>query len=394
MILIWVGAGLLVIACLLLAGLGALAVMDRAGEAQAAAEGLRRADRHNRILGRDQWMVLAGWRMEGAITIVAVALMTAGLSSIGLAGWAAASWAVAITLGCRLGAGLIGRRWESAERMSGLVEMAARIHYRLWGLRPPLDFDTADSEEQNQSEEKEMISSVLEFSETIVREVMVPRPDMVTVRADAGLDELAEIVKEYGFSRFPVLDGGIDRVVGMVLAKDLISVLVGGESDATVADIKRNPLYIPETKAVSDLLREMRRNGEHMAVVIDEHGGTAGLVTIEDLLEELVGEIVDEHDEEDEWVRAEEGGVWFVDGRFPVDDLGDLLGVTLPQEDWDTVGGLVLALAGRVPKVGETLSTEGVDFMVKEVLGHRVSELRVHRSGEIARGEVRAAAAW
>ena len=226
-----------------------------------------------------------------------------------------------------------------------------------------------------------MISSVLEFSDTIVREVMVPRTDMVTVTVDAELDELAETVKEYGFSRFPVLDGSIDRVVGMALAKDLISILVEGGNGAIVSDIQRTPLYVPETKAVSDLLREMRRNGDHMAVVIDEHGGTAGLVTIEDLLEELVGEIVDEHDEHDEWFRAEEGGVWHVDGRFPVDDLGDLLGVGLPQEEWDTVGGLVLALAGRVPQVGETLSTNGVDFLVKEVLGHRVSALRVQRSG-------------
>ena len=180
-------------------------------------------------------------------------------------------------------------------------------------------------------------------------------------------------------------------MVGMALAKDLISVLVEGGNGATVKDIQRIPLYVPEIKAVSDLLREMRRNGDHMAVVIDEHGGTAGLVTIEDLLEELVGEIVDEHDEQDEWLRAEEGGVLYVDGRFPVDDLGDLLGVTLPQEEWDTVGGLVLALAGRVPEVGETLSTRGVEFTVKEVLGHRVSELRVQRSGEMFGEGMRAA---
>ena len=203
---------------------------------------------------------------------------------------------------------------------------------------------------------------------------------------------MAEIVEEHGFSRFPVLDGGIDHVVGMALAKDLLSVLVKGEGGATVAEIQRTPLYVPETKAVSDLLREMRRNGDHMAVVIDEHGGTAGLVTIEDLLEELVGEIVDEHDEQDEWLRAEEGGVWRVDGRYPVDDLGALLGVELPQEEWDTVGGLVLALAGRVPAVGEVLSTRGVDFTVKEVLGHRVAELRVQRSGERMVGEMTAPA--
>lgn len=388
MTLVWAGITLLVIAGLLRIGLAALERMDRPSVARAAAEGVARAERHLRLLARDGLMILAGWRVEGVIAILAVVLLTAGLAAPGSAAWAAALWAVIITAASRILAGLLGRLWMGAERMSVLVEAAAFLHSRLWRPRWVLDSEETEPDEEELSEEKEMISSVLEFSETIVREVMVPRPDMVTVQVDGTLDELAEIVKEYGFSRFPVLDGGIDRVVGLALAKDLLPALAEGESGATVAEIQRTPLYVPETKPVSDLLREMRRHGAHMAVVIDEHGGTAGLVTIEDLLEELVGEIVDEHDEEDEWLRVEEGGVLFVDGRFPVDDLGDLLGVALPQEEWDTVGGLVLALAGRVPAVGEVLSTEGVEFLVKEVLGHRVSEVRVRRSG----GGLRAAA--
>ncbi len=388
MMLVWTGAALLVIAGLLRMGLGALEGMDRTAAAQAAAEGAAGAERHHRLLGRDRWMISAGWQMEGAITIGAVVFLTAGFSAVDLGGWAAAAWAVMITAMTRIIAGWVGRRWRGAERMSALVETAALFHSRLLRSRSLLDSDDPGFENHELSEEEEMISSVLEFSETIVREVMVPRPDMVTVQVHAGLDELVEIVKEHGFSRFPVLDGGIDRVVGLALAKDLLPALAEGESNTTVAEIQRTPLYVPETKAVSDLLREMRRHGDHMAVVIDEHGGTAGLVTIEDLLEELVGEIVDEHDEEDDWLRVEEGGVLFVDGRFPVDDLGDLLGVALPQEEWDTVGGLVLALAGRVPAVGEVLSTEGVEFLVKEVLGHRVSEVRVRRVG----GGMRAAA--
>ena len=388
MTLVWAGTTLLVIAGLLRMGLAALERMDRPSVARAAAEGVARAERHLRLLARDGLMTLAGWRVEGVIAILAVVLLTAGLAASGAAAWAAALWAVIITAASRILAGLLGRLWMGAERMSVLVEAAAFLHSRLWTPRWALDSEETEPDEEELSEEKEMISSVLEFSETIVREVMVPRPDMVTVQVSGTLDELAEIVKEYGFSRFPVLDGGIDRVVGLALAKDLLPALAEGERGATVAEIQRTPLYVPETKPVSDLLREMRRHGAHMAVVIDEHGGTAGLVTIEDLLEELVGEIVDEHDEEDEWLRVEEGGVLFVDGRFPVDDLGDLLGVALPQEEWDTVGGLVLALAGRVPAVGEVLSTQGVEFLVKEVLGHRVSEVRVRRSG----GGLRAAA--
>ena len=388
MMLVWTGASLLVIAGLLRMGLGALEGMDRTAVAQAAAEGAAGAERHHRLLGRDRWMISAGWRMEGVITIGAVVFVTAGLPAADLGGWGAAAWAVMITAMTRIIVGWVGRRWSGAERMSVLVATAALFYSRLVRSRSQLDSDDPEFKNHELSEEEEMISSVLEFSETIVREVMVPRPDMVTVQVHAGLEKLAEIVKEYGFSRFPVLDGGIDRVVGLALAKDLLPALVEGEINATVAEIQRTPLYVPETKAVSDLLREMRRHGDHLAVVVDEHGGTAGLVTIEDLLEELVGEIVDEHDDEDEWLRAEEGGVLFVDGRFPVDDLGDLLGVTLPQEEWDTVGGLVLALAGRVPAVGEVLSTEGVEFLVKEVLGHRVSEVRVRRGG----GGMRAAA--
>ncbi|MYH05974.1 MAG: HlyC/CorC family transporter [Acidimicrobiia bacterium] len=387
MTLIWVGTCLLVIAGLLRMGLASLERMGRASVAQAAAEGVDRAERHLRLLGRDGLMTMAGWRVEGVITILAATLLTAGLAAG--EGGLAALWAVIITTAGRAAAGLLGRLWRGAEAMTWLVEVAALLHARLWRPRWALDSDETEPENQELSEEKEMISSVLGFSETIVREVMIPRPDMVTVQVSGTLDELAETVKEYGFSRFPVLDGGIDRVVGLALAKDLLPALAEGDSGATVAAIQRTPLYVPETKPVSDLLREMRRHGDHMAVVIDEHGGTAGLVTIEDLLEELVGEIVDEHDEEDEWLRVEEGGVLFVDGRFPVDDLGDLLGVALPQEEWDTVGGLVLALAGRVPAVGEMLSTDGVEFLVKEVLGHRVSEVRVRRSG----GGVRAAAA-
>ena len=393
MTLIIAGAVVAALGAVLRMGLVALVRMDPAGEAQAAAAGRSRAARHSRILRGDRWMMASGWRVEGATAVAATALLAAGQATAGLNGWLSVLWAVVITTAVRLAAGGAARLWKGSERMSGVVEMAARLHSRLGKPPSPVEAPDSDSGGQELSEEKEMISSVLEFSETIVREVMVPRTDMVTVTVDAELDELAEIVGEYGFSRFPVLDGGIDHVVGMALAKDLLSVLVKGEGGVTVAEIQRTPLYVPETKAVSGLLREMRRNGDHMAVVIDEHGGTAGLVTIEDLLEELVGEIVDEHDEQDEWLRAEEGGIWHVDGRYPVDDLERLLGVSLPREEWDTVGGLVLALAGRVPDVGEVLSTRGVDFSVEEVLGHRVSGLRVQRSGERSGDEMTAATA-
>ncbi len=392
MILFWLGTFLMVLAALLRMGLGALAKMDRAAIAQASATGALRAERHHRLLGRDDWQVLAGSRIERLVLLTGAICLAASFSTGDLGG----GWVIALTLTITLGTGAVGSAlgavWKGSQRLTALVSLTGRLQAGLWRREVPADAGETLVQEEELAQEKEMISSVLEFSDTIVREVMVPRTDMVTVAVDAGLEDLAGIVTEYGFSRFPVLDGGIDHVVGMVLAKDLIAVLVEGRADATVADIHRTPLYVPETKAVSQLLWEMRRSGDHMAVVIDEHGGTAGLVTIEDLLEELVGEIVDEHDERDEWLRTEGAGTWHVDGRFPVDDLGEILGVPLPQEEWDTVGGLVLALAGRVPRVGEVLSTSGVDFTVIEVLGHRVSELTVQWSGETM-GEGMAAAA-
>ena len=238
--------------------------------------------------------------------------------------------------------------------------------------------DEDDYDEQDEGEVA-LITSVLEFTDTIVREVMVPRPDMVTVEAAAPLASLFAVFEEHGFSRIPAVGDGIDDVLGVVIVKDLLPPLASNTLPETVAEVMRPIDFVPETKRVFDLLREMQASKSHMAVVVDEYGGTAGLVTIEDLLEELVGEIVDEYDDDELLFEQRDDGSFIVDGRMPVSDLAEMIGSELPAEEWDTVGGLVLGLAGRVPVEGEVFEVEDVEVEVVRVQGRRVSATHVKR---------------
>jgi CBS domain containing-hemolysin-like protein len=200
---------------------------------------------------------------------------------------------------------------------------------------------------------------------------------MVVVEADASLPGLMRVIDEHGFSRIPVVGEGVDDVVGVLITKDLLPRLANGDRPTQVSDLMRPIDFVPETKRVSDLLREMQASKSHMAVVVDEYGGTAGLVTIEDLLEELVGEIVDEYDEDELLVEDLGDGSWRVDGRLPVSDLSEILGAELPDEDWDTVAGLVLGLAGRVPHERERFEVGLADLEVTRLQGRRVAEVNV-----------------
>ncbi len=267
-----------------------------------------------------------------------------------------------------------------AYRFVPLLEPAIAIGSRATDMLAEEDLEEEEATDADH-DEMELISSVLQFSDTLVREVMVPRPDMVTVSRDATISELLEVVAEHGFSRLPVVGEDIDDVVGMVIVKDLLPGMGNGPEAKTVADVMRPIDYVPETKRVSDLLREMQASKAHMAVVVDEYGGTAGLVTIEDLLEELVGEIVDEYDEEEPLIVPEGDGVWRVDARFGVEELSEQVGAELPDQDWDTVAGLVLGLAGRVPREGERFDVDGISLVVTKVQGRRVSEVLVEKVG-------------
>lgn len=266
-----------------------------------------------------------------------------------------------------------------AYRLSRFLAVAVNVGRRAVDLIDDEEEDeTEETEDETQdSQEIELISSVLEFTDAIVREVMVPRTDMVTVSASSRTGEALDIVLASGKSRIPVTGDDLDDVVGVLYARDLLVLMDSGEGPLPVTKVMRPVHFIPETKRVSELLRELQQSKVHLAVVVDEFGGTAGLVTIEDLLEEIVGEIVDEYDVEEPMVITLEDGSFLVDARLSVDDLSRLVDVPLPDEGWDTVGGLMLGLAGRVPEEGETFELEGLVLLADRVQGRRVARVRV-----------------
>ena len=238
--------------------------------------------------------------------------------------------------------------------------------------------DVAHEEKVIEHEERTFIHSIIDFGDTVVREVMVPRPDMVTVESDVTVSHALENALAAGYSRIPVEgDDGIDDIIGIAYAKDLVRAERVGKANQTVRDSMRSAKFVPESKQVSDLLREMQEEKFHMAIVVDEYGGTAGLVTLEDLLEELVGDIVDEFDvERPEVERCDDGSV-LVSARYTVDDADELLGAELPQGTWDTVGGLMLDLVGRVPDPGDSVEVDGYRLTAVDVRGRRIDRVRI-----------------
>ncbi|HEX2148715.1 MAG TPA: hemolysin family protein, partial [Actinomycetota bacterium] len=212
--------------------------------------------------------------------------------------------------------------------------------------------DVAQFEEVIQADEREMIHSIFEFTDTVVREVMVPRPDMVWVDATATLEEVLDVTLKSGHSRIPVISENIDNVVGIVYQKDVIRRLHnGGRSKAVkkASDIKRDAVFVPESKKVAELLRDMQQAKTHMVVVVDEYGGVAGVATLEDLLEEIVGEISDEYDRDEPNVSVVGEDAISVTARLSIEELSELLDVELPHSEWDSVGGLVGGMLGRLP---------------------------------------------
>jgi putative hemolysin len=237
--------------------------------------------------------------------------------------------------------------------------------------------DVAHEEHVIEHEERTFIHSVIDFGDTVAREVMVPRPDMVTVEGDKSITVALETALEAGFSRIPVHAGQIDDIEGIAYTKDLMRAERMGHGEEPVRPRARPAVFVPESKEVSALLRQMQEQKIHMAIVVDEYGGTAGLVTLEDLLEELVGEIVDEFDVEEPTVEKHADGSVVVSARYAVDDADDLLGAELPQGTWDTVGGLMLDLAGRVPDEGDSVEVDGFRLTALDVRDRRIGRVRI-----------------
>ena len=230
-------------------------------------------------------------------------------------------------------------------------------------------------------EEKDLIESVFALGDTIVREVMVPRTDMATAASENTVSEVIDLAEAKGFSRVPICGQGIDDIVGVCLVKDLVRLERSGGGDRQVISLMRKPRFVPETKHADDLLREMQAGLHHLSIVVDEYGGTAGLVTLEDLVEELVGEIVDETDREEPLYRSLAGGDLLVHGRMPIDQLEGLLKEDFADGDWDTVGGLIFHDLGHVPEMGESVVVNGVRLHVEAMEGRRITRVRVDRTG-------------
>lgn len=238
--------------------------------------------------------------------------------------------------------------------------------------------DTAEQEGLIEGEERRLLQSIVDFGDTLVREVMTPRPDIVASREDATIGELRALFREQEYSRFPVYKESLDNIAGFVFVKDLVA--LGLQDDARpITSLLRPAVFVPETKRVPELLKQFQRQQTQCAIVVDEYGGTAGLVTIEDLLEEIVGEIRDEYDVESEPIIDEGNGRFIFSGKVDIDEVTERLNVHIEREGFETVGGYLLSHIGRVPAVGERFDLDGLGVEVLDVERRRINKVRVSR---------------
>ena len=228
-------------------------------------------------------------------------------------------------------------------------------------------------------EESDMIKAIFSLGETVVREVMVPRTDMACVSVAVTTDELLETIIACGHSRIPVYDGTIDNITGILYAKDLLRYWGNNSPDLDIRTIVRQPFYIPESKNLDELLQEFKKRRVHIAIVIDEYGGTSGLITIEDLLEQIVGDIQDEYDTEEELIQPQADGSTIIDARVPIEEFEELFDIEVERDKFDTVGGLIFALLGRIPRTGDEVSTAGIRLTVLSAGERRIGKLRAER---------------
>ena len=344
---------------------------------------------------------LATHRVSAVVSILAAVVV--GISvPLGDAGAAAVALLATVVVAPLLAGLVVGRR---AER-TGLV-LARPARTVVQGLARPLDLldrgEPAADEEPGEPDgederangteedtvldvgERRMILSILELDDTTAREIMVPRPDVIAVPADAPFAHVVDTALDRGRSRLPVhAPEDPDALTGVVHARDLLKRMRQDpgvlEQDASAwRDLVRAPYHVPESRRADDLLRDLQAAAVHLALVVDEYGEIVGIVTIEDVLEEIVGEIVDEHDDERPQIEPLPTGGWRVDGGTNVSDLGDALDVELPDEAWDTVGGLVVATLGRLPRIGDRVEVDGLALTVTLRRARRVVEVRAER---------------
>ncbi len=228
--------------------------------------------------------------------------------------------------------------------------------------------------------EGEMLHSIFEFGDTIVREIMVPRTDMVCCPTTASFREVLDAILASGHSRIPVYEGSADRIVGVVYAKDLLRYWGRPEKDIAIARVMRTPFFVPESKNVQELLQDFRSKRVHLAIAVDEYGGTSGLITIEDLIEEIVGDIQDEYDLEEEWLQPQDDGSVLIDSRLNIEEFEEYFATEVEREKFDTVGGYLFNLLGRVPKEGEEIRDGDLLLTVVECDHQKIRKIRARRA--------------
>jgi CBS domain containing-hemolysin-like protein len=343
-------------------------------------------------------------RLSGAVIVVGALMLLA--RELGGAIWIL--WAVVVALVILLLAHTLPRAWALGRQLQIVLRLAPFVRLLVLGLTPLTAllrrlnqgaarddtaaetiflsddglrflFNVAEEESTIQDGEKEMIASIFAFSDKLVREVMVPRIDVAAVSVDVPMTDALGVILKDGHSRIPVYRDSIDNIVGILNAKDLLRYLRDGRTDVPLGRILRTAYFIPESKKVDELLQELQQRRVHMAVVVDEYGGTAGIVTIEDLLEEIVGEIQDEYDAEEPTIEAVNEDEYLFDARVPLDEARKRLGVELPEEGGDTLGGFIYSQLGRVPAVADRIEYGDTVFEVLSVAGRRIKQVRVSR---------------
>lgn len=226
-------------------------------------------------------------------------------------------------------------------------------------------------------DEGEMIQGIFSFRDTIAREIMVPRTDAVCAHSNTRLNDIIQLIIQSGHSRIPIYQDNIDNIVGTLHAKDLLS--YWGREDLEIRSLVRSPYFIPETKKISEVLKDLRDNKSHMAVVIDEYGGTAGILTLEDIIEEIIGEVMDEHDFDEKMIVEHDDGTVSVNARLAAEELEDYLGLELPEGKFESVGGFIISLLGRVPVVGERVTYRKIEIVIEAANNRKIERVRISR---------------
>jgi magnesium and cobalt transporter len=267
----------------------------------------------------------------------------------------------------------------------GLQRWLRSVFNRLARLDRPQDLEKdiqqlVDEGEQRgiiSEDEGEMIQSIFSFRDTVAREIMVPRPEAVFARDDTSISEIIQHIIQSGHSRIPIYHDNVDNIIGIVHAKDLLQVC--GRDDMAVRDIARPPYFIPETKKISELLKDLRDKKSHMTIVIDEYGGTAGILTLEDIIEEIIGDIMDEYDAEVTRIVEQDDGTILVDAQLDVEDLEDYLGVELPEGKFESVGGFIISLMGKVPDVQEKVVFGNLEMVVAAADSRKIEKVLIRK---------------